>query len=336
LKKIIKFYFLLSIIIGQSHQNFSLSLLNDISFSNKDTTFNSSGVELVGMGHMHPNAMIMAYINFPFNDEKFSIEEVYIDFKNKLNIKFGYFRPDIGFINKAHAHTYNFISSPNSMKYLLGNHNWSTLGVAFGYQLPFKWENNFSINILKNTIGDVSHISHNDNHYNVSIQDTINNDLAYSMILKNSFKLNDKLKIKFGTNFTNGREKSNDGLSFQLKNEKNPFNFWVLQFEFMKANIYNYHNGLAYHPNEKLQSQYFLLGRQYNKNFHFGIIVDQWNYELKDILGNSKSIYLSYAPMNDDFVIRVKISDNQTILGNNPYGVIKIIWSLGPHKPQRY
>jgi len=336
LKNIINLYFLLLITVGYSQQNFSLSILSDISFSNKDSTFNSSGVELVGMGKPYPNIMIMAYLHFPFNNDKVSIEEVFLDLKNNLDLKLGYFRPNIGFLNKTHKHTYNFISSPNSIKYLIGDHSWSSLGISAGYELPLKWKNQISINILKNTIGEESKTSFHDHNFTNSIQDTINNQLAYGLIFKQGFIINNQLKVKTGFNHINGREKSMNGISFQLRNDTNQYKFWLIQGEFFKANISDYHNGLSYHPNEKLVSKYLLLGRQFNKNFHLGFIFDQWIYDLKDFQGSSKSLYISFAPKNDDFVVRFKISENETIYGRSPLGIIQLNWSLGPHTPQRY
>ena len=102
----------LSLSLAQESNPFSLSILSDISFSSKDSSFNSSGLEFVAMGNLRPNAHVMAYFHSPINGDPATVEEVYVVFM-AAQIKLGYFRPDVGILNKTHRHTINFISSGN-------------------------------------------------------------------------------------------------------------------------------------------------------------------------------------------------------------------------------
>ncbi|MED5433628.1 MAG: hypothetical protein VYB52_02135, partial [Candidatus Neomarinimicrobiota bacterium] len=53
-----------SIVFSQlfNKKNISISALSDLSISSQDSSFRSHGLELVLMGNIQPNAMVMAYV----------------------------------------------------------------------------------------------------------------------------------------------------------------------------------------------------------------------------------------------------------------------------------
>ena len=104
MKNILIITFFLSLSLAQSDKPFSISVLSDISFSSTDSSFNSSGLELVAMSHLRPNVMAMAYLHTPLDGSQSTVEEVYLNFMIS-QFKLGYFRPDIGIQNKIHKHT---------------------------------------------------------------------------------------------------------------------------------------------------------------------------------------------------------------------------------------
>ena len=67
MKNILIITFFLSLSLAQSDKPFSISVLSDISFSSTDSSFNSSGLELVAMSHLRPNVMAMAYLHTPLD-----------------------------------------------------------------------------------------------------------------------------------------------------------------------------------------------------------------------------------------------------------------------------
>ena len=92
MKNILIITFFISLSLAQSDKPFSISVLSDISFSSTDSSFNSSGLELVAMSHLRPNVMAMAYLHTPLDGSQSTVEEVYLNFMIS-QIKLGYFRP---------------------------------------------------------------------------------------------------------------------------------------------------------------------------------------------------------------------------------------------------
>ena len=80
MKNILIITFFLSLSLAQSDKPFSISVLSDISFSSTDSSFNSSGLELVAMSHLRPNVMARAYLHTPLDGSQSTVEEVYLNF----------------------------------------------------------------------------------------------------------------------------------------------------------------------------------------------------------------------------------------------------------------
>jgi len=336
------FYMVLghSIVFSQlfNKKNISISALSDLSISSQDSSFRSHGLELVLMGNIQPNAMVMAYVTNHFAGGGASVEEVYIDFKKPSrftsNIKLGYFRPNFGIINKQHEHTYNFMSAPKSITNLFGMHGWSTLGISTISNLPLAWENYFSINILQNSIGEASNYSGH-HHEPAVIESDSTTGFSLAFRFNQEFAINKSSKFALGLNMLNGREKESIGFDLQMKNQSKKYRSFLIQMEYYSSKIYSDHLGISYHPDEELASAYIIIGRQFNKKHHLGIIAEHWSYRLKDQESSSYGIYGAFAPFDDSIAFRFKLL-NESGLNNNSYVVLSAVWAIGPHKPQRY
>ncbi len=334
MKKIALISFFLSMILAQDDKPFSISVLSDLSFSTTDSSFNSSGLELVAMGHLRPNVMVMAYLHTPLNGYKSTVEEVYLNFMIS-QLKLGYFRPDIGILNKVHKHTLNFISKPNAISYMFGSHSWSSLGFSYKTDLPLPWESKFGIGLLKNGIGEENNASYHSHELLPAIKDSIDG-FSSLVTINNQFKMLNNQTLSIGLNHVTGREKEISGLDIKFIDRTDEFISWFIQGEYFIGNISSLHHGIAHHPDEKLTVGYLMFGRQFDKKYHLGLIIDNWSYHLRQSQGTSISIYGDYAPNGDDLVFRFKLMKDEKIDFNGMNGILEMSWALGPHRPKRY
>ncbi|MDP6340175.1 MAG: hypothetical protein QF842_07660 [Candidatus Marinimicrobia bacterium] len=316
--------------IAENKYPFSLSVLSDFSYSSEDSAFRSTGLEWVAMGKFNEQTMVMAYLHSPINGTPM-VEEVFVDYKSSNQIKVGYFRPNIGWLNKAHFHTYNFISSPKGYRLLMGENHWASLGASAGISLPLTWKSEISTQLFNNHFGEVE-IQDGHSH-GIILSDSLRQGMVSGISTTHSFTSisHGTITLKAGT--LSGRSKKLQGLAIQWKYKNDPYRSWIIQGEYLKGDISDSHHGISFHPDEELNTAYILLGRQFNKKLHLGVLADQWAYRLKSTSGYSAAIFFAYAPRGDNWVIRGKIineSDSSLI------GVIQLNWALGPHKPQRY
>ena len=324
----------LSFSLAQESNSFSLSILSDISFSSKDSSFNSSGLEFVAMGNLRPNAHVMAYFHSPINGDPATVEEVYVVFM-AAQIKLGYFRPDVGILNKTHRHTFNFISSPNAMNYMFGPHSWASLGLKINTELPTPWKSNIGMSLLQNGVGEEMNEQDHSHEISLAYVDSVD---GYSSLItfKNQFDLFGDKILFVGLNYIGGRGKEFSGGDFKFINRINQFSSWVVQSEYFIGNISSLHHGISYHPDETLSSGYFMVGRQFSKKYHLGLLVDHWSYKMRAAQGTTIGVYGDYVPDGDNLVFRFKLMKDEQIDNDGMYGIIEMVWSLGSHKPKRY
>ncbi len=316
--------------IAEDKLPFSLSVLSDFSYSSEDSAFRSTGLEWVSMGKLGKQTMVMAYLHSPINGTPM-VEEVFVDYKSSKQVKVGYFRPNIGWLNKAHFHTYNFISSPQGYRLLMGENHWASLGTSAGISLPLPWKSEISAQLLNNHFGEVE-IEDGHSH-GIILSDSLRQGMVSGISSVHSFTSISHGTITLKASTLSGRSKKLQGLAIQWKYKNDPYRSWIIQGEYLKGDISDSHHGISFHPDEELNTAYILLGRQFNKKLHLGVLVDQWAYRLKSTSGYSAAIYFAFAPINDSWVIRGKIVNE---LDSQLKGVIQFNWALGTHKPQRY
>ena len=327
------------LVFGQvsGDNSISISALADLSVSSQDTAFQSHGLEIVMMGKITPNSMVMAYIA-SHRGEGAVAKEFYANFNTPLKFissyKIGYFRPNFGIINRQHEHTYNFMNTPKSIASLFGNHGWASLGISVQTQVPLIWNNYFNLSILQNSFGEnISSNMHNHNQPIASV-DTVSG-FSYASRFDQSFRITDKAKISLGINYLNGRNKESKSIDMKIKSYSGKYQYFLFQSEYYASRISAKNHDIAYHPDEELVSAYAIVGRQFNRYYHFGFLFDYQSYSLKDIKSNTYGFYGAFAPFDDSLVFRFKLMNDPDIKSQN-YITFSAVWSIGPHKPQRY
>ena len=79
-----------------------------------------------------------------------------------------------------------------------------------------------------------------------------------------------------------------------------------------------------------------MVGRQFSKKYHLGLLVDHWSYKMRAAQGTTIGVYGDYVPDGDNLVFRFKLMKDEQIDNDGMYGIIEMVWSLGYHKPKRY
>ena len=329
-----------SFVFGQvfNNENISISVLGDLSISSQDTAFRSHGLEMVIMGKIYPKVMVMAYITNHLSDEGVTPEEFYVNFDDVSGIissyKLGYFRPNFGIINKQHEHTYNFMSSPKSISRLFGDHGWASLGISTQIRLPVKWDNYISINILQNSFGENINLNAHNHNQIASLIDTVGG-FSYATRFNQSYFISKSTNISLGLNYLSGRNKESTSIDFILKSKSDKFRYFLVQSEYYFSNIYSKNHGIAFHPDEELTTAYVIIGRQFDKRYHFGLLADYSSYRMRGTQSSAFGVYGAFAPFDDSIVFRIKIMNDSDLISRN-YVALSAIWSVGSHKPQRY
>ena len=130
-KQIVGGLLLTAFLFGQTTINPDFSVIGDliIDQSEDEIGFSSAGIEMVIQGYVNPFARADVYIHKHNDESALELEEAVITIERGLplglGLRAGKFRPDIGKINKDHAHLFPFIQAPKSMANILGEEFWS-------------------------------------------------------------------------------------------------------------------------------------------------------------------------------------------------------------------
>ena len=315
----------------------SISALGNLSISSQDTAFRSHGLEMVIMGKINPNAMVMAYVTNHLSGGT-SAEEFYVNFENPSKFissyKFGYFRPNFGIINTQHEHTYNFMNSPKSISRLFGNHGWASLGASSQITLPLKWDSYINISILQGSFGENVNLNSHNHNQAISSSDSVGG-FSYLARLDQSYFITKSTNIALGLNYLSGRDKESRSVDFVLKSRADKYQYFLIQSEYYSSKISSKNHGIAFHPDEELATGYVIVGKQFDKKYHFGFIADHFSYRLMGEKSAALGFYGAIAPFDDSIVFRIKYV-NEPDTNNGNYLALSAVWSLGSHKPQRY
>ena len=99
--------------------------------------FNLRGVELAMSATVDPyfDAFVMIF----FDEDEVELEEAYVTSRGLpagLQLKFGKFLSDIGYINKQHPHSWDFFDRPLVSELLFGDHGLQETGVQLAWLAP--------------------------------------------------------------------------------------------------------------------------------------------------------------------------------------------------------
>ena len=141
-KQIVWGLLLTAFLFGQTTTNPDFSVIGDliIDQSEDEISLSSAGIEMAIQGYVNPFARADLYIHKHNDESALELEEAVITIERGLPLGLGFragkFRPDIGKINKDHAHLSPFIQAPKSMANILGEEFWSPTGLEGSILLP--------------------------------------------------------------------------------------------------------------------------------------------------------------------------------------------------------
>ena len=342
MKKILFFNLLVfTFIFSQTTTNPDISVIGDLLFD-QDEDFSSSGVELAIQGYVNPFARADVYLHKLIGHESIGLEEAVITFERglpfNLGLRAGKFRPDIGRINKEHAHTLFFISAPTSFKSLLGQEMWAGMGIELNYILPTHWYSKFSLGYFQEGISDHHHEEDDELHLE---DNEIGIPPAMSMRLSHFLEISEFTHLEIGSSFyreiSNEIEKQITGLDFKLKWRPNTYNSFIWQGEIFKKKTQENNNPLSEdgHDNGNALFAYSFVNYQFNKKWNAGIISD-YSSDIDEMEYHSFGATIGYSPVEESSVFRILLSNFHH---GNLSGLIisgQIVWSLGPHKPHQF
>jgi hypothetical protein len=130
------------ILFSQTTANPQFSVIGDLVMDqiNDSPKLSSSGVEIAIQGNVNPFARADVYLHKHNDESPIELEEAVLTIERGLplglGLRLGKFRPDLGRINKVHAHLFPFIEAPTGMKKVLGEEFWAPTGVEANILLP--------------------------------------------------------------------------------------------------------------------------------------------------------------------------------------------------------
>ncbi len=151
------------ILFSQTTANPQFSVIGDLVMDqiNDSPKLSSSGVEIAIQGNVNPFARADVYLHKHNDESALELEEAVITIERGLplglGLRAGKFRPDIGKINKDHAHLFPFIQAPKSMANILGEEFWSPTGLEGSILLPLPWYTKLSIGYFDEGFEDHMH-----------------------------------------------------------------------------------------------------------------------------------------------------------------------------------
>ncbi|MBC8214510.1 MAG: hypothetical protein ISR90_00330 [Candidatus Marinimicrobia bacterium] len=337
MKKIMFFALLvIGFAFSQTTVNPDISAIGDL-IIDQDGGISSSGVELAIQGYVNPFARADVFLHKHADHEAIHLEEAVISLERglpfNLGMRFGKFRPDIGKINKEHAHTLFFIEAPKSMQDMLGDEMWGTLGVESNWLLPLSWYSKLSAGYFTKAMG-TAHSHDEEEDPDEHSEETAT---AISARLSHFFDLNDVTHLEIGSGYYRDIENSESHLhhvfemDFKFKWRPDTYRSITWQGEiFRKSPIDN--------PDNKSKlAGYSWMNYQFNKRWNIGVITDCiYFFNIEEEKHQSVGAFFGFSPAEESSVFRLTVSQenhggetNLNILG-------QIIWALGPHKPHQF
>ena len=343
------------ILISQTTANPQFSIVGDLVMDQlqKDPNLSSSGIEIAVQGYVNPFARADVYLHKHNDDSPIELEEAVITVERGLpfglGLRAGKFRPDLGKINKDHAHLFPFIEAPKGISMVLGEEFYAATGLEVNWLTPLPWYSNLSVGYFNSDISghdhgeDVSdHIDHDhdDVHFDGEQDNEEKQATAFSARWSHFIDLNEVNHFEFGTSYYTDYEKSFGGADFKYKWRPNKYRSLTIQGEMIQFELGDKHEEKTVHPKEVLTAGYLLVNFQFNKAWNVGVMGDFWDFDLADIYSMDPSIFIGFSPAEESAVFRIRIgqvaNDHEGHDEKHLKTTAQLIWSLGPHKPHRY
>lgn len=354
LRKLVGGILITTFTFGQTTANPQFSVIGDlvIDHLHKNTSLLSSGIEMAIQGYVNPFARADIYLHKHNDSSPIELEEAVMTIEKGLpyglGIRAGKFRPDLGKINKDHAHLFPYIEAPSGMAKILGEEFWSATGVETNVFLPLPWYSNFSLSYFDSRIGSHDHSDHEKDEDHDEDKDDHDHDEkdygsdkqtnAFTVRWSHFFELNDVNHLELGLSGYSGQDEGILGADFKYKWRPNKYRSLTIQAEVLQHSLEDEYMKKAVHPDEKLTAAYAMVNFQFNKSYNFGVMVDYWSLDLADDESMNPSIFFGFSPVEESAVLRLKIGQLEDADHHKKHlkTTVQIIWSLGPHKPHRY
>jgi hypothetical protein len=348
LKKLVGGLVLSGILFSQTTANPQFSVIGDLVMDqiNDSTKLHSSGVEIAIQGNVNPFARADVYLHKHNDESPVELEEAVLTIERGLPfglaLRAGKLRPELGKMNKTHAHLFPFIEAPSGMTKTFGHEFYSATGIEVNWLLPLPWYSNLSLGFMDSGIGSHAHEEEHDHEDNNGEEhlDEEKQEIAFSARWSHFIDLNEVNHIELGTSYYADHEKSLGGADFKYKWRPNKYRSLTIQGEVVQFELGDEHEGKKDHYNEILTSGYLIINYQFSKAWNVGVIGDYWQYDLADEHGKDPSIFVGFSPVEESAVLRIKLSQVGYNEDKDDKKQLKVsaqlIWSLGPHKPHRY
>ena len=338
------------ILFSQTTANPQFSVIGDLVMDqiNDSPKLSSSGVEIAIQGNVNPFARADIYLHKHNDESPIELEEAVLTIERGLplglGLRLGKFRPDLGRINKVHAHLFPFIEAPTGMKKVLGEEFWAPTGVEANILLPLPWYSNVSVGYFDSGIrGDIhegegeSHDLEQNHDHNHGEE---KQDFALSGRWSHFFDLNDINHIEIGTSGYLGDKNILIGADLKYKWRPNKYKSLTLEVEIFQYACWDDGPEDLY-QNNCTGTYYGMVNYQFNKSYNIGVIGEVWVHQEEDEI--SPALFIGYSPVEESAVFRLKIGQvnhfylpGEDKIKQDLIVTAQLIWSLGPHKPHRY
>ena len=345
-KQIVGGLLLTAFLFGQTTINPDFSVIGDliIDQSEDEIGLSSAGIEMVIQGYVNPFSRADVYIHKHNDESALELEEAVITIERGLplglGLRAGKFRPDIGKINKDHAHLFPFIQAPKSMANILGEEFWSPTGLEGSILLPLPWYTKLSIGYFDEGFGDHKHMLNEksneyDDYQGKDEEEGLSNGVL-SGRWSHFIDLNDVTHLEVGASGYSGDEKSLLGADLKFKWRPDKYRSLTIQGEVFQLN-----ENREAHENDKVKIiGYTFINYQFNKAWNMGLIGDFSTFDISeneednhvDKSNYNFALFFGYSPVEESSVLRIRIAPD----GDDINLMAQLIWSLGPHKPHRY
>ena len=353
-------------LFGQITNNPDFSVIGDLIIDQSEDGIGlySAGIEMAIQGYVNPFARVDVYLHKHNDESALELEESVITIERGLplglGLRAGKFRPDIGKINKDHAHLFPFIQAPKSMASILGEEFWAPTGFEGNILLPLPWYTKLSIGYFDEGFEDHMHdmTQNNDGHMQM-LNDKSNEYDDYqgkdeeghsNGVLSGRWShfidLNDVTHLELGTSGYSSDEKSLVGTDLKFKWRPNKYRSLIIQGEVFQLNENreaheNDLNSQYDEENDKVKIiGYTFISYQFNKAWNMGLIGDFSTFDISeneednhvDKSNYNFALFFGYSPVEESSVLRIRIAPD----GDDINLMAQLVWSLGPHKPHRY
>ncbi len=345
-------------LIGQTTANPQFSVVGDLVMGQQSekTELSSSGLEIAVQGYVNPFARADVFLHKHNDESQVELEEAVITIEQGLpfglGLRAGKLRPDLGKINKIHAHLFPFIDAPDAMAEILGHEFWAATGLEGSVLLPLPWYSKLSVGYFDRGIGDHAHEegeingqdepSHRindglDEHLDhESDEESHTDERAISGRWSHFFDLNEITHLEWGISGYKQGKNDLTGADFKFRWRPNKYRSITIQGEWFQRDVPHDHVHVDEHPDEVQNAAYGLVNFQFNKSWNVGVVADYLKSNLENESKVNPAVFFGFSPVEESAVFRIKIGQDTHEEKSTWYTKAQLIWSLGPHKPHRY